>query len=206
MVLSSKALPISELPVPQRDKDPAFSLLWLRSLLWCRFDPWPGNFHMLWARQNTFLKQKNIKSFKKYKALPISIIDHIHRHSSEWLFLEIRYIFLSEDLPCSRFCKRSDLGCCWRTDWEVVGPVGRQMQGAQGKDCEIPESAFVRTLLFQCVALSRRTGLVPTVARTEVARAMRCRSCVQLDRAPPPTRSVPRVGCPQVDMNTGVEG
>ena len=25
------------------------SLLWLRLLLWRRFDPWPGNFHMLQA-------------------------------------------------------------------------------------------------------------------------------------------------------------
>ena len=34
-------------------KDPALSLQWLRSLLWCRFDPWPGNFHMLpaWSKK-----------------------------------------------------------------------------------------------------------------------------------------------------------
>ena len=29
--------------VAQQGKDPALSLLW------CQFDPWPGNFHMLWA-------------------------------------------------------------------------------------------------------------------------------------------------------------
>ena len=28
-------------------KDLVFSLLWLRSLLWCGFNSWPGNFHML---------------------------------------------------------------------------------------------------------------------------------------------------------------
>ena len=28
----------------QRVKDLALSLLWLGKLLWCRFDPWPGNF------------------------------------------------------------------------------------------------------------------------------------------------------------------
>ena len=33
--------------VVQCVKDPALSLLWLRSLLWREFDPWPGNFHML---------------------------------------------------------------------------------------------------------------------------------------------------------------
>ena len=27
-------------------KDPALSLMWLRSLLWSRFDPWPRNFCM----------------------------------------------------------------------------------------------------------------------------------------------------------------
>ena len=34
--------------VAQQVKDPALSLLWLRSLLWCRFDPWAGKFSMLW--------------------------------------------------------------------------------------------------------------------------------------------------------------
>ena len=28
----------------QRVKDPALSLLWLGSLLWDKFDPWPRNF------------------------------------------------------------------------------------------------------------------------------------------------------------------
>ena len=30
-------------------KDLALSLQWLGSLLGCRFNPWPGNFRMLWA-------------------------------------------------------------------------------------------------------------------------------------------------------------
>ena len=30
-------------------KDVASSLLWLGSLLWCRFDPWPEKFYMLQA-------------------------------------------------------------------------------------------------------------------------------------------------------------
>ena len=29
--------------------DLALSLLWLRSLLWCRFDPWLRNLCMLWV-------------------------------------------------------------------------------------------------------------------------------------------------------------
>ena len=31
-------------------KDLVSPLLWLRSLLWRRFEPWPGNFHMLWVQ------------------------------------------------------------------------------------------------------------------------------------------------------------
>ena len=33
----------------QQVKDAMLSLLQLRSLLWCGFDPWPRNFHMLLA-------------------------------------------------------------------------------------------------------------------------------------------------------------
>ena len=32
--------------VTQGVKDLALSLLWLRSLQWCRFNPWPRNFHV----------------------------------------------------------------------------------------------------------------------------------------------------------------
>ena len=37
-------------------KDPEPSLLWLRPPLWHRFDPWPGNFHMPWARPKEYDK------------------------------------------------------------------------------------------------------------------------------------------------------
>ena len=33
--------------VAQHVKDPALSQQWLESLLWCGFDPWPGNVCML---------------------------------------------------------------------------------------------------------------------------------------------------------------
>ena len=36
--------------VAQWVRDPALVPIWLRSLLWCRFDPWPGNFHVQRAR------------------------------------------------------------------------------------------------------------------------------------------------------------
>ena len=34
-------------------KDLMLSLLWLRSLPWCGFDPWPENFHMplVWSKK-----------------------------------------------------------------------------------------------------------------------------------------------------------
>ena len=40
----------------QRIKDPGVSLLWLWLPLWCRFDPWPENFHIVWgvAKKNFF--------------------------------------------------------------------------------------------------------------------------------------------------------
>ena len=36
------------------------SLLWLRSLLWCRFDPWPGNFHMQQSPPKKKKKKKKV--------------------------------------------------------------------------------------------------------------------------------------------------
>ena len=39
-------------------KDLSLSLLWLGSLLWHRFDPWPGNFCMPWVQPPL---QKKIK-------------------------------------------------------------------------------------------------------------------------------------------------
>ena len=42
----------------QRVKDLVLSLLWLWLLLWRRFDPWPGNFHMPQAWQKK-KKKKN---------------------------------------------------------------------------------------------------------------------------------------------------
>ena len=36
--------------VVQQVKALVLSLPWLGSLLWCRFDTWPGSFHMLWTQ------------------------------------------------------------------------------------------------------------------------------------------------------------
>ena len=42
--------------VAQQVKNLALSLLWLRSLLWCEFDPWPGNFCVprVWTKKFFF--------------------------------------------------------------------------------------------------------------------------------------------------------
>ena len=44
-------------------KHPAMSLPHLRKLLWCGFDPWPGNFHVTWGQKKE--KKKVTKDQKK---------------------------------------------------------------------------------------------------------------------------------------------
>ena len=41
-------------------KDLALSLQWLGSLLWCRFDSWLGNFHVLWVWPKIFFRKDYI--------------------------------------------------------------------------------------------------------------------------------------------------
>jgi len=54
--------------VAQQVKDLALSLQRLRLLLWHRFDPWLGNFHMPWAQaKKKEEKRKKRKRTKKKK-------------------------------------------------------------------------------------------------------------------------------------------
>lgn len=46
-------------------KDLALSPLWLGSLLWREFDPWPGNFSMPWAQS----KKKENKKLRTHLLL-----------------------------------------------------------------------------------------------------------------------------------------
>lgn len=46
-------------------KDVVLSQLWLRSLLWCRFSPWPGNFYMV----QTQGKKKKVTGFYMKRTL-----------------------------------------------------------------------------------------------------------------------------------------
>ena len=42
-------------------KDPGLSLLWLRSLLWHGFDPWPGTSHATCAAKKERKRKKENK-------------------------------------------------------------------------------------------------------------------------------------------------
>ena len=64
--------------VAQWVKDPALSLQKPESLLWYRFDPWPGNFHMLRAWQKKKKKKKQEKKHvPNFANIKIVIFDHI---------------------------------------------------------------------------------------------------------------------------------
>ena len=49
-------------------KDPALSLLWFGSLLWCNFDPWPGNFCMLRAQPKINKPKKKKKDKNQFSS------------------------------------------------------------------------------------------------------------------------------------------
>ena len=49
LLSNKKKNKIGRCPVVQQVKDPALSLLWLRSLAWHGFNLQPRNFHMPWA-------------------------------------------------------------------------------------------------------------------------------------------------------------
>ena len=49
----------------QQVKDLVLSLLWLKSMLLCGLDPWPGNFHMPQAQ----LKKKKNRTLELFNAL-----------------------------------------------------------------------------------------------------------------------------------------
>ena len=84
-----------------RLKDTVFSLLWLGSLLWCRFDPWPGNFPMpQGGKKKKKKKKRHTKNLKTqnsgfeilvYFLFPFSIspssVDKL------WIFYLINYFY-----------------------------------------------------------------------------------------------------------------
>ena len=62
-----------------RVKDSALSLMQLRLLWWCEFDPQPGNFHILWVQPK--LKKKKKKKEKRKKGLiPASLFQMLLFH------------------------------------------------------------------------------------------------------------------------------
>jgi len=56
---------MQECPVAQWVKNPMLSLLWLWLLLWSKFHPWPGYFHMPWERPKKKKKKKKSNRMQK---------------------------------------------------------------------------------------------------------------------------------------------
>ena len=54
--------------------DPALSLQQLELLLWCGFDPWPGNFHMLMAKVPPGGKKKIVMTTEQQKAVYLKAV------------------------------------------------------------------------------------------------------------------------------------
>ena len=52
----------------QQVKDLVLSLQWLGSLLWHSFDPWPGNFYMLWVQPKKKKKKESDVDLSERKA------------------------------------------------------------------------------------------------------------------------------------------
>ena len=78
----------------QQVKDPTLSLLWLGSLLWHRFNPWPWNFYMLQVEPK---EKKKKNSNKKPKTFSFTCN---HRFTSQDNYelihqTDIAYIFFS---------------------------------------------------------------------------------------------------------------
>ena len=53
--------------VAQQAKDLALLPQWLGLLLWYRYDPWPGNFHMPWPRPEKKRAQTNDSTYEIQK-------------------------------------------------------------------------------------------------------------------------------------------
>ena len=57
--------------VAQQVKDLVLSLQWLKLLLWLGFNPWPGNFHVLWVQHACMHEQTNKQTREWIFLLPM---------------------------------------------------------------------------------------------------------------------------------------
>ena len=76
--------------VAQPVKDPALSALWFESLLWCGFDPWPGELlHAMGAAKDKVFRPGNGHTFSLLRSLEQGF-------ASTWLGvrLHLRFLFL----------------------------------------------------------------------------------------------------------------
>lgn len=72
----------------QQVKDLTLSLLWLTSLLWHGFDPWPKNMQMQWKRHMERPKKKNV-FLKEIKQQIVYAYGHSGRLVDEFVSLKI---------------------------------------------------------------------------------------------------------------------
>lgn len=68
----------------QQVKNTALSMKWFWLLLWLGFDPWPGNFHMLWVRpkSHTHMPTNNNNKIKILKADMKSKVNDLKKYNS----------------------------------------------------------------------------------------------------------------------------
>ena len=81
--------------VAQWVKDLALSLLWLGSLMWCGFHPWPGNFCTLWEQPKKKKKRKKRKKKRRKHFLCMATL------SKEPVGLEVLQIWQMS--PCTNW-------------------------------------------------------------------------------------------------------
>ena len=76
-------------------KDPALSLLWLSLMLWCAFDPWPGNVCILWVCLKKDLVKKSLSRFSpksQFFSLEPSRVNHVLIYPSRDTFCTCKQI------------------------------------------------------------------------------------------------------------------
>ena len=119
----------------QQVKDPASSLLWLGSLVWCGFDPWYGKFCMpqVWPKKLSeelsrhFSKEKMQMDKKHTKWCSISLIIEKYKSKPQWCITSHLLELLSSKKNTKNKCwqgcgEKGILIHCW---WEckLVQPL-----------------------------------------------------------------------------------
>ena len=117
-------------------KNLALSLLWLGSLLWHRFNPWPRHFHMPWVQLQIKKKMKLVKVGSVPKEERKSSGGHLEVPTPN---LQLSYMLTKFGFyrwAAGSLCNRSS----WRSPgWAGLGVCGLHLwAGAQGRESEHP--------------------------------------------------------------------